>query len=332
MMYGLDYLGGAKYKDVILRYHPKGMAAGFFLKVDGFGDATPVIDALAKSGKTPLIRVHCMWKDKHDFTTEDFNRIAERAKIVENLARKYPSVDFRVSGACEHRLSLTAAKRLASLVKAAAPNCQFINTPDKTGAIIVEEINEFHHDEEPRKARRMQFSFDGKSAVDSNVERYKESYKAAGVFFFWIPQFNGRMTLRDETPRPKRISYPTPELLRSVSALASDRGPINFADIYKSHAEQTEENTEADKRGNRPVIIVDENVEKLELFSGSKLIATARNGGSFSGGGYRYYVGEYGYKLAAKAVKLNNSPQVTIKAKRRILGIINPIFRQGSFR
>ena len=31
-MFGIDYLGGATYGDVILNNHPKGWGAGFFLK------------------------------------------------------------------------------------------------------------------------------------------------------------------------------------------------------------------------------------------------------------------------------------------------------------
>lgn len=335
MIFGNDYLAGNKYRKQVVANHLKGAAAGIFFLVDGFGPGKPLAIDLAESGKCPVIRFQLMWKDNHDFKRSDFNTIISRASEVEKLAVKYKNIEWRISGACEHKMNLADARELARLCKIAAPSCVYVNCPMTGGAVLPEEVNEFHGAEKlPRKVPRMQFSFDGTSCVDINISEYKKNYKNAEIFFLWIPQFNGRKTTKDTTPRAQRLAYPTGELIRSINALAEDRGDTSFKGIYKSHAEQTKNITEDDLRGNRPVIIIPQDVTKiLFIADNGSIVATASYGGPFSGGGFRYYAKDYGFMIARKAVKIQGHPFVRIKAGNKVLpGKINPSFRDGSFK
>ena len=336
MIFGNDYLAGNKYKKLVVAYHPRGFAAGIFFLVDGFGPGTPLAIALAESGKCPVIRFQLMWKDNHDFKRSDFNTIISRAGKVQELAIKYKNLEWRISGACEHKLNTADARELARLCKLAAPNCIYVNCPMTGGAVLPEEVNEFHGAEkEPRKVPRMQFSFDGTSAVDANVTEYKKNYKNAEIFFLWIPQFNGRKTTKDTTPRAQRLAYPTSELLQSVSILGSPMGDaVGFKGIYKSHAEQTKDITADDMRGNRPVIIIAQDVTRVNFITDNgTVVGTAAYGGPFSGGGFRYYAKDYGFKIAKKAVKIQGSSLVRLKAGNKVLpGYINPSFRSGKYK
>lgn len=334
MIFGVDYLGGAKYQKLILQSHPKNLAAGVFWNVDGFGSAKALVQGLAKK-ETVLIRIQLMWKDGHGFKRSDFPEIVKRAKEVEAIAAKNPKTEFRISGACENKLSRKDAQDLADLCKAAAPHCKYVHCPLSEGVVLADEINEFHGAEKkPRKCKRMQFSFDGTSAVDSNITEVKEDYEEAEVFFIWIPQNNGRKTTKDTTPRPQRKAYPTRELIESQYALIADKGKTTFnGGIYKSHAEQTKNDTAADTRGNRPVIIIPQKVEAIEfvLMNGA-VIATAGSRQPFGQNQYRYYSKSYGYQIAKKAVKLQGSPIVRLRAAGKDLDTINPSFRDGKYK
>lgn len=328
MMYSVDYLGGAKYAKVILANHPSIFGAGIFARVDGFGDGIPVAEALAKKG-VPRIRIHCMWKDNHDFKRTDFPAIVKEAKRVEVLARKYPAVEFRVSGACEHKLDRVTAQDLASVCKKAAPSCIYVNTPMTGGAILVGEVNEIHGKiNAPKDIPRMDFSFDGTSAVDSDVTTYKKNYRNAETFYFWIPQLNGRRTTTDTTPRPSRKAYPTKEVLRMVYALAEDEGATSLPSkyLYKSASEQTNHDTAADTRGNRPVIIIPQKADFVDFVTPSgKVVARAKYFGTFKNQ-YRYYCPMFGYQIT----KL--SQLCHLRVGNKVLGLVNPSFRAGRFK
>ena len=74
MIFGIDYLGGANYGNVIINEHPAGWAAGFILNTNEPSwpkrNAWPVIESLARTGRCPLIRVHAIWDDAHTYRPE----------------------------------------------------------------------------------------------------------------------------------------------------------------------------------------------------------------------------------------------------------------------
>lgn len=335
MIFGIDHLGGARYKKIARKAHARNFAGGVFWEVPGFGPAQELVEGWANDG-VPLIRIQLLWDDNHRYPRSVFKEAKKRAAIVESIAIRFPNTIFQVSGACEHELSLANARELATMCKSVSPHCEYVNSPLPKGAVLPEEINEFHGvEEKPRKCPRYQFSFDGTNCVDENVTQYKENYKDAKVFFFWGPQANGNKNMKreDTLPRPKRTAWPTPELIQSWAYLATDKGKTNFSiGIYKSHAEQTLNNTEADKRGNRPVIIIPIKVEALEFVAkNGAVIATARNRQPYKKE-WRYYCPNYGYQVALKAFKISGSSVTTIRANGQKIGEVVAGFRDGKFR
>lgn len=336
MIYGLDYLGGAKYGNLILKEHPNGWAAGFFSYVDGFGDSLPVVDKLLATGRCPLVRIHLMWKDKHDFSEKDIPKIVSEAKRVAKLIVKYPSVEFRVSPCCEHGQSESFMVKVFGAIAPILSRAIPVNTPlHGKGAVLKSYINEFHGaDKKPRASGRHMFSFDGTACVDANITEYKESYKDTEVFFFWDARFNGRWEDVDKTPRAKRTGYPDSNLIDSIIYLHRDKGQTKIEQrnaIYKSHSENK---GSKDPRAEKPVFISTSRAKEITLVaSNGQTVGTFRYYGTFPGNRHRYYASEMGYQLAEKAKRIQNgNPVVNVFVNKRKIGFINPAFRDGSFR
>lgn len=327
-MFGLDFLGGAKYPDLVRKKLPKGWALGIFL--DTFGDASKLIEQVAKGGKCPAIRVHLAWKDQHDFKPSEFGKIAKKAEIIEKLARKYKIVQFYISPACEHRLSSSEAVQLLKMTAAKAPSCVIINNPEK-GSGVPGFLTEKHGDgsETPHAIA----SWDGTSCVDGDVTRWKQLTSKCEIQFLWEPRFNWRRESDDTTPRPKRKGWPDATLIDSVVFLTSNRGNVGSLPskaLFKTHAEN---NGEADHRAEKPVYIHPTKDDFAELVClNQKVIHSMMYFGPYEGGGYRYYASEWGFKLAEKARKLSGSPLVKIRVNGKEFGPINPGFRAGYFR
>lgn len=328
MIYGLDYLGLAQYPKVALRSHPTGMAVGAFSYVEGFGDSLPAIRELAASGKVPRFRIHCAWADDHNYTSSYLPTIIKEAKRIEEVAKEFPGIEWRISGACEHRLGIKDTKELASLVKKHAPSCLYVNSP-WDGALLLGEINEVHgHYEGLPPPGRFDFSFDGTPAEDSNITNFKKKFNAAETFYIWSPRFNGRWESTDITPRPNRKGWPDKEMIESMAYLATDRGKIKLAAnwIWKSHAENK---GTGDKRAEKPVLLMVPKAEKVQLVTTTdKIVAEAiRYPEPFGDGRNRYYFTEWGYKIAEKAIALQGHPILRLKYKGKLHGKINPGFR-----
>lgn len=326
-MLGRDYLGGAKYPDLILREHPKGWAAGFFAET--FGNALPIIEKLANTGRCPLIRVQLLWSDTHTFTHSDTMRAVEIAKKIEVIARKNKRVKFELSPFCEHNLK--NPDQALEAIKMVAPSCTPVNCPWQ-GALSSRFKNEVHgYHAKPRG--RYNYSTDGDSCVDINITKMKRLHKDADVFFFWHPADNGKLNTSDPTPRPERKAWPTEALQDSIIYLKNKRGKTSLPEkfIYKSHADRHE--TPPEPRAYKPVLIAPVKAARFELVAkNGQVVGVLPYYGTFDGGGYRYYLGEYGYQVAEKAIRIQGSPVVELRANGKVYGKINPAFRDGSFR
>lgn len=330
-MFGLDFLGGAKYGDLILREHPQGWAAGFFSH-EPFGSALNVIEALAKTSRAPLIRCHLAWRNDHNYRETEFDTIAKRARDIEKLARKYKKVIFEVSGACEHNLDYSKALSLANKVQKQAPSCTVVNVPMR-GAFLKEYKNEVHGSEARSVERRYNFSFDGSACVDSDITSLRAEHKRADVFFFWEPRFNGRWEVNDTTPVAQRKGWPDPNLNDSVIFLSTDKGNVGklpAGATLKTHAENTGKN---DPRAEKLMLIWPTKSANAELvLPNGQVIHTLKYFGTYAGGGYRYYATDWGYLLAEKARRISGQPLVKIRINEKTYGPVNPGFRHGSFR
>lgn len=207
MIYGMDYLGGAKYGDLILKYHPKGWAAGFFAQE--FGPAFPVVKALSESGKCPLIRIQMLWSGVHSYGEQNLPLLRRMARNYERLSGHSR---IQLSPFCEHNLK--NADRYLSVVREHAPSCEVINTPWKGGFSKVYN-NESHTPGYDSVCQ--QFSFDGIDTLkDPDYALALAKLKNLQALFLWTPLFNCKESLTDKTPIEKRKARPTRETINSL--------------------------------------------------------------------------------------------------------------------
>lgn len=327
MILGLDYLGGAKYKDLILREHPDGWAAGFFAQA--FGDALPTVDALLATGRCPLVRVHLLWSDTHSFGDKDIAAITKEAKRYEVIAKKYPNVKVELSPFCEH--SIRNPDKYLDIVKANAPSCTPVNTP-MNGALSTKYKNETHGSHANPKPGKFNFSWDGQSCVDTDVEAIKARLAKAEVFFFWEARFNGKWEDNDKTPRPQRKGWPDSKLIDSVIALHKSKGKTSLPKrwLYKSHSENK---GTGDGRAEKPVLICPVKAKEVLLrCKNGQVVQSLKYYGTYTDGRFRYYGQEWGYEIANKAVRIQSSPLVDVVANGKVVGVVNAAFRDGEFR
>lgn len=332
MIFAIDYLGGARYKGAILKAHRPGLGAGFFSKLDGFGDALPVADALAASGKCPWIRLHAMWKDGHGYTRADFPAIVKEARRIQALAAKHPDIQWAISGACEHKLNAKDAGDLANLVKMAAPSCVYVNTPMEGGAFLPGERNEIHAKLNPGHSPvpNFDFSFDGQPCTDRDVEAFKAGYSKANVFYMWDARLNNQWEYGDSVPRPEREGMADEKFIRSLNALCDPCGQVHLPKgyLWKSHAEN---HGNGDARAEHPVFICPDKAAKAQLIAeNGKLVAELPYYGTY-GPRFRYYGRTWGFEMARTAIALSGKPLCQIKVGKKVVGIVNPAFRLNEY-
>lgn len=326
-MWGLDYLGGAKFADLIVHEHPEGWAAGFFTNT--FGDALPTISRLLATGRCPRVRLHLLWKDDHNFTLGDLPALGKEAKRVAPLVNKFASVEFQISAACEHNLNFKDAEAFRQCVLQNMPKrIVYVNTPMR-GATLNNCINEHHGN---KFTGGQQFSCDGNSCVDSDIETLKTQYRNAITFFFWHSRFNGKWSDNDKTPRPARKGWPDSHLLNSVIALASSRGSTDLPKgwIFKSHAENS---NGTDPKSDKPVWITPVKAREIILKSrNGHVLDIAKFYGAFiDKKRWRYYSPNWGYLIAQTAISIQNDPLCEVWVNDKKVGVINTAFRDGEY-
>jgi hypothetical protein len=325
MIYGLDLLGLAKYPNINL---PQGFALGAFANT--FGDSLPAVERLVLKG-CKHVRIHLLWSDSHTFGSADLRKMVSEARRVERLAKRYPGVTWEVSPFCEHNIAAPDPylKRCAEV----APSCTIVNTPFR-GGLSRKYKNEVHglHS---APGNSFNYSFDGTSSVDSDVPKIAEVMAPADVFFLWVPQFKGRKTKSDATPRPDRKAWPSQEMVDSVAFLATARGSVRILQnsLWKSHAEQS--NTPPAPKELKPVLITphsDTHAVIIAAKNRKEIARMARFPDPFIDGRQRYYAMQWGYRLAEKAIAVSGSPMCEIWVGETRIGRLNPAFRGPTFR
>jgi hypothetical protein len=341
MIFGLDQLGLAKYADLAAAEHPSGWALGAFSNV--FGDALPGILKVISTGRCPRVRIHLHWEDDHREKPDTFRKIEAEAKRVAAFISKHPRIEWRVSGFCEHQLTIGKAKQLKSLVMKHMPQgVEYVNSPwlKGGGQTIPGDINEVHGADASIPRGRYDFSFDGTGAFDADVEAYKKKFSSSETFYLWYSGCNGRLNDEDKTPRPQRTAWPTSRYIDSLIYLSTSRGAVNVpADwIFKSHSDR--HTTPPEPRAGKPVIIAPD-VGKIITFTtvSGQQIARAEKGDLFRenrpGKPKRYIYrinDDWGYLLSEKANRIQNSPVVQIRINNKTVGSLNLAFRGGTFR
>lgn len=318
-MFGLDYLGLAKYARAAAAAHREGWAVGCFSHT--FGDVLPALQLLLKTRRVPRVRIQLDWQDNHDYSKR-FEFIRLEARRVAQFAKTYPEIDWRFSGACEHLLNNRQAQRLRDIVLEEAPFVTYVNTPMNSTLLKVgtKVINESHGS--MLRGSRLDFSFDGANCVDKNVTEFKRKFRHCETFYFWALRFNGKWNAKDTTPRPERKGWPDTEFIRSVIALAKEKGNTSLPPkwIYKSHAEN---HGIKDPRAEKPVFIIPEKPDEIVLkTTDGKTITKLKYFGPFENLN-RYYASKMGFRYPSPL-------EVWVGGKRH--GVINPAFRDGVYR
>jgi|688.fasta_scaffold02764_44 hypothetical protein len=326
-MYGLDYLGLPKFVDLAVREHPAGWAAGCFANT--FGNALPAVRRLLETGRCPLFRVHLLWSDTHSFGAAEIPTVRRLAREYEILKRAFPQVQIEISPFCEHNLA--NPDPYLEIVANEAPSCAPVNTPWK-GGFSRKFKNEIHGDKAAPKGA-YNYSWDGASCVDGDVEKSKAAHTKAQVYFWWHPAFNGRLNTNDKTPRPERKAWPNSDLIDSIIYLRTPAGDVKYRRnlLWKSHADRHE--TPPEPRAYKPVLIMPPKAKRVELVADNgQVVATAGPALPFNDGRFRYYWNDYGFKIAEKAVRIHGKPTAKLVVDGKEMGIVNPAFRGGSFR
>lgn len=348
-MFGLDLLGLAKYGKVALAEFPAGWALGAFSNVSGFGNALPAVKAILDSGRCPRVRLQLFWSDLsgHKPPRDYLSQIEKEAIRVGQFLRPYAGkLDCRVSGYCESPLGNKESEVVRQLVMKHMPaGVTYVHSYDLGlgGRPLPNCVNEVHGSGRPVPSGRFDFSFDGESCFDVNIEDAKRKFAAAETFYFWFPQCNGNPKLKTEPkiPRPNRIHYPTSNHIDAAIYLNHN---MSGSSIPKDHIHKpVSDQHDAPPEGKdcKPVYITD------PKFKPSRIEYRARNGQVIARSGspmsfnekpsgkligWRYYMPEWGYLLAEKAKRIQGDPICELFADGKRIGKIVPAARAGSFR
>ena len=337
-MYGIDYLAGATYKDLVVKSHPKGWGAGFFLNT--FGNAWPVVKALAETGNCPVIRVHAIWDDLHQYRVGHLDLIKKELKKCCNIAKKFPSIKFEFSPFCENNFTSLQSDEVFSTckkiikkqeVKIKLVNCiwqgKFIlNDPDI--------INEVHGTHIKPKKGAYNYSFDGLDAYNADTQTIKNNYTDANIFFFWTISLNLKKKANEKisvADRIKRNYRPKTVHIEALEALAKDKGSDNVPKnwIVKPMSEDCE-----DMKSNKLLLLIPKkssNVKLIRNNSKNAEIETLKRFDPPVDDKYRYYAQKAGYEYVKK-----NACKVSIDGKIQTSNgieiVFNPAFRGGSYK
>lgn len=325
MMFGLDLLGLPKFTDEAIKGFPSGFALGVFATT--FGDARDPVKRLLATGKVSLLRMQLIWDDNHQYTDSDIPEVKKLSKQYEKIQKEY-GIPVQISPFCEHRL--TNPDKYLDIVKQEAPSCSPVNSI-AGGLVSKRYINEIHGTKAGALSGRYNFSFDGNSCVNADTMKHRDIHRSAQVFFLWTSQFNGKKRDDERSLISERTAYPSEELIRSVAFLGSRKGRARLRDkdLWKSHSEDFEPDI---PRELKPVFITPTEAPFIELRTKDALISRYNYSGRYLDGRPKYYVKEWGYKLAEKAQRISKSPTVEIWANGEKLGFVNPGFREGVFK
>lgn len=338
-LWGIDQLGGARYRKQIVESHPDGFALGIFTQKELFGDGYPVVDEALSKRRIPLVRYNLRWSDTHSFSRRDFPKIVAEARRGLPVVNKYPNVECEFSGATEHQLKPAEAAELARLVLEVIPErCKYVNNPwTNRGAFIPANSrikNEVHGEGSYRlPGGSYNYSFDGTDAFDVNTTAIKNRHNGSDVFFFWTSQNNGRRNVGDTTPRTQRKFWPTGDLMRMQAYLATEEGRVSVPKNYTIKPKSDQHVVPPAPRELKPVFIIPTKASDVSLVGDNgSLIAVSGKGQPFADGRTRFYFPEYGYQIAEKAKRLHGKPTANLRVGGKVVGTVNPAFRAGSFR
>ena len=336
--FGIDYLGGAAFADLVTSHHPAGMAAGFF--AEEFGNALPVVRKLAASGKAPVIRVHALWDSAHRYGT------AQQVQTVRATLRKYcgiakanPKVRFLFSPYCEHNLKVAEMEKTLAVCRTVLRNQKTSNVELVNciwqGQEVPGVINEVHGDHGVPKTKGYVYSFDGLDCYNANTQQIKNRHAKADLFFFWTISMNLKKKENEKLTVAQRLARayrPKAVHIDAMAAMVAARGRTSVPSsvTIKPMSEDC-----GDAKSNKLLVILPEKYSTVELKRnngrGDAVATLKRFDPPLDGPRYRYYAGEAGCRYVKKnLVYLVADGKILNHGKNKIL--FNPAFRDGTYR
>jgi len=335
-LYGIDYILGMKYASAIKEAHPKGLACGFLWSARGIKeDSYRVIDMLLSTGKCPVIRVHGVWRDNHTFNQSESNEAIAVAGKLRPLIKKYPNITWYYSPFLEPTYySKDLYIKTLSQSKKILPKGVILVSSALDGYKFKKVITELHHRSWKQVKGKTIFSFDGMSAVDSDVTKWKRTTRGTEIFFVWDWGLNGKYSVKDKTARPQRKSYADYNYIKSLAYLTDKKYKTSLPDkwLYKTHAEQYYPPI---PRGYKPVWIIPIKAKHIKLGTKKKIFYKFEYEKPYPhGDGFIYRAKDYGYEIAdlvRKQKKYKKKPTVNVFVNNKKYGTINPSFRDGYY-
>lgn len=337
MRFGLSYLAGNRYQQVVLDEHPDSWDAKIFATT--FGDAYAFADKLLSTGRCSNLWVQLLWDDDHSFGDRNIPELIKLARKYQALQLKHKDKTIWLSPFCEHRLK--NPDKYLEIVHNNAPSCRVFNSPESAtgkGSNSNIRLNDIHGSASKKPKGAYTFDYDGEDAFGADVESHKKKFADCEVFFLWSPHLNLKYKLDDKTPRDQRKYRPKGKHIDALIYLTTAKGQTKLPKdwILKPMAEDTAGFTgRPDAKSNKVVFICPPNAKEIKLVAvgSNQVIDTARNYGKFSDGKrFRYYTTLWGFEIAEKAKRITGDPRVRLFINGKEVGIVNCAFRDGSYR
>lgn len=358
--YGVDALGMAKYKKVMVDEYRDCLALGSFQQVDGFGSSIPVAIIMLTDYKIPAYRMNAQWQDNHDYRDRQAEAL-KRAKVyMEKIVLPFPKTKHYFSPYTEYRglskdFLIDTYKKLREVL---TPNVTIVFNPESTShAYLTEEMGyknvavELHHKHYKKVSKRMIYSDDGHDYTDTDINKRKLQTKDAEIHFVWGARNNGRASMKPEdfVPRPERKKWVTAKEMRAQIFIAQfPRGPVRWDDsfgVWKAYAEfETNPTAVEAAREGKPVLLLKKSKFRnkptnVELRKKGKLIEVIKidpiNPYNEDEKSWVFRSALWGFEIAQKSVEMTevDSHTLNLWINGKPSGLrINAAYRTSSFR
>ena len=198
----IDTLAGVHYPE-LLQHIPNHIGVGFFHYAFE-GDVPALVVSEFEKGRKH-IRINILWKDDHEYTSDDAIPIIEAVEKYEQICQRFPEAKLQLSPITEH--NLPNPELYLQLIKDHAPSCgKPVNSILHGGYIASPEIeNEVHNYTNCPTSGICSWSSDGEDAFKMDFAAVRQANTHAVRLCVWHPRLNLRYIVNDPAPRWQRI-------------------------------------------------------------------------------------------------------------------------------
>lgn len=290
---GYDALGLARYCEEFLQAP---LLPALSTLQGTFGNPLPCVERRIALGGLEVVQVDLIDATCHRNKvctgyapkSDDLVAIKRRAGQVNELAVKYPDVEFWISPALEHDVKdIARVEAMFQAAREGCPNCAGFLNSRVSGAAIAGVEDEKHGTKTPG----FSVSSDGASIFDGDNIRddgnnFQHRLSATDQMYAWFPEMNLRCTGEEKFVHPtKRTEKPSLDLLRQAYFIlvgpepekpvpppqcVSVRDITPGREINKPNAEHYCNGQPEDDRGNKPLLIIEAPGvigDRLQVFS-----------------------------------------------------------------